>query len=246
MSNGIYAQYWIMYVESCILSTMCGRFIQISDPKKIRASLFDIEMNAAEIHGFSVRYNIAPTQSILTVLNTKVPRLAYTRWGLIPFWAKDGAIGNKMINARAETLLSKPSFKTSLRKRRCIIFSDGFYEWKGAGKGREPFFIRLKSRAPFGFAGLWDTWTDKQTGQDILSSTIITTDAIGALAEVHNRMPVILDPDHYKIWLSDQDVPEPTLMHCLKPYSAQEFEMYRISSLVNNPGNDSAECMWPI
>jgi putative SOS response-associated peptidase YedK len=235
-----------MHLESCILYAMCGRFIQISDPEKIRASLFDLELDAVELPEFSVRYNIAPTQSILTVLNTPVPRLTHTHWGLIPFWAKDRAISNKMINARAETLLSKHSFKTSLRKRRCIIFSDGFYEWKGAGKGREPFFIRLKSRAPFGFAGLWDKWTDKQTGQDILSSTIITTDAIGALAEIHNRMPVILDPDHYKIWLSEEYVPERALMHCLKPYSTQKMEVYRISALVNNPRNDSAECTWPI
>jgi putative SOS response-associated peptidase YedK len=225
---------------------MCGRFIQISDPEKIRASLFDLEMDAAELHGFSVRYNIAPTQNILTVLNTPVPRFTLTHWGLIPFWAKDRTIGNKMINARAETLLLKPSFKTSLQKRRCIIFSDGFYEWKGAGKGKEPFFIRLKSRAPFGFAGLWDKWHDKQTGQDLLSSTIITIDANAALAEVHNRMPVILNPDHYKIWLSEKEVPDGALMHCLKPYSAQDMEVYKISTLVNNPGNDCAECIRPI
>jgi putative SOS response-associated peptidase YedK len=193
-----------------------------------------------------VRYNIAPTQNILTVLNTQVPRLVLSHWGLIPFWAKDRTMGNKMINARAETLLSKPLFKTPLHKRRCIILSDGFYEWKGAGKGKEPFFIRLKSRVPFGFAGLWDKWNDKQTGQEILSSTIITIDANAVLAEVHNRMPVILNPDHYKIWLSDKDVPDSTLMNCLKPYSDREIEVYRISTLVNNPRNDSAECIRPI
>jgi len=241
-----YAQYWLLFLESCILYTMCGRFIQISNPEKIRASLIDLELDAAELPEFSMRYNIAPTQNILTVLNTPVPRLTLTHWGLIPFWAKDRTIGNKMINARAETLLLKPSFKTSLHKRRCIILSDGFYEWKGSGKGKEPFFIRLKTRVPFGFAGLWDKWQDRQTGHDILSSTIITIDANAVLAEVHSRMPVILNPDHYKIWLSDKDVPDSTLMHCLKPYSAQELEIYRISTLVNNPGNDSVECIRPI
>jgi putative SOS response-associated peptidase YedK len=225
---------------------MCGRFIQISNPEKIKASLFDLEIDIAEVHGFSMRYNIAPTQSILTVLNTPIPRLSLTHWGLIPSWAKDRTMGNKMINARAETLLSKPSFKTSFQKRRCIIFSDGFYEWKSSGKGKEPFFIRLKGRTPFGFAGLWDKWMDKETGQDILSSTIITIDAKGAIAEVHNRMPVILDPDHYKIWLSKEDVPDSTLMHCLNPYFAHEMEVYRISPLVNDPRNDSAECIRPI
>jgi putative SOS response-associated peptidase YedK len=224
---------------------MCGRFIQITDPEKIRATLFDLEMDTPALHEFSVRYNIAPTQSILTALNTTGPMLTFTHWGLIPCWAKDRTIANKMINARAENLLSKPIFKTSLRKRRCIIFSDGFYEWKRSDNGKEPFFIRLKSSAPFGFAGLWDKWADKQTGQDILSSTIITTDAIGTLAEVHNRMPVILNPDDYKIWLSDKNIPDSTLMHCLKPYSAKEIEIYRISTLVNNPRNDSAECIKP-
>jgi putative SOS response-associated peptidase YedK len=225
---------------------MCGRFIQISNPEKIKASLFDLEFDAVEVHGFSMRYNIAPTQSILTVLNTTIPKLTFTHWGLIPSWAKDRTMGNKMINARAETLLTKPSFKTSFQKRRCIIFSDGFYEWKGSGKGKEPFFISLRGKAPFGFAGLWDKWTDKETGQDILSSTIITIDAKGALAEVHNRMPVILDPDHYKIWLSKEDAPDSTLMHCLKPNFAHEMEVYRISTLVNNPRNDSAECIRPV
>jgi putative SOS response-associated peptidase YedK len=225
---------------------MCGRFIQISNPEKIRASFIDLELDAAELPEFPVRYNIAPTQNILTVLNTQVPKLVLSHWGLIPFWAKDRTMGNKMINARAETLLSKPLFKTPLHKRRCIILSDGFYEWKGAGKGKEPFFIRLKSRVPFGFAGLWDKWNDKQTGQEILSSTIITIDANAVLAEVHNRMPVILNPDHYKIWLSDKDVPDSTLMNCLKPYSDREIEVYRISTLVNNPRNDSAECIRPI
>ena len=151
-----------------------------------------------------------------------------------------------MINARAETLLLKPSFKTSLQKRRCIIFSDGFYEWKGVGKGKEPYFIRLKSRAPLGFAGLWDKWHDKQAGQDILSSTIITTDANALIAHVHNRMPVILNPDHYKIWLSNEAAPDSTLMHCLKPDFDHEMEVYKISTLVNNPSNDSAECILPV
>ncbi len=237
---------WILHLESCILYTMCGRFIQISNPEKIRAGFIDLELDAAEFPEFPVHYNIAPTQNILTVLNTQAPRLVLTHWGLIPFWAKDRSVGSKMINARAETLLSKPSFKTPFQKRRCIILSDGFYEWKGTGKGKQPFFIRLKSRAPFGFAGLWDKWTDRHTGQNILSSTIITTVANALIAEVHNRMPVILNPDHYKIWLSEKEVPERTLMNCLKPDSTQEMEIFRVSTLVNNPGNDSAECIMPI
>jgi putative SOS response-associated peptidase YedK len=224
---------------------MCGRFIQISNPEIIRAVFNDLEMDAAPC-GFSARYNIAPTQNILTVLNTAVPVLTFTRWGLIPSWAKDISIGGAMINARAETLLSKPSFKAPLRTRRCIIFSDGFYEWKGTGKNKEPFFVRPTSRAPFGFAGLWDTWTDRQAGRDIVSSTIITTDANAVLEEVHNRMPAILNPDHYRIWLRNEVVADDTLMQCLKPYPAAEMEVYRVSRLVNNPLDDSAECIMPV
>lgn len=225
---------------------MCGRFIQISEPEKIRAGILDLEMDADALQNFTARYNIAPTQDILTVLNTPVPRLTLSRWGLIPFWAKDRSIGDRMINARAETLLEKPSFRNSLRKHRCIIFSEGFYEWKGTGKDKAPFFIRLKSRKPFGFAGLWDTWTDKLSGKDIVSSTIITTEANRLVAGIHSRMPVILRADDYRVWLSPGSVPDSTLTGLLKPYEDEQMEAYTISRFVNNPGNDSPECIRPL
>jgi putative SOS response-associated peptidase YedK len=136
---------------------MCGRFIQIFEPEKIRVHFPDLEMDAQALGGMAPRYNIAPTQDILTVLNTPAPKLTLVHWGLIPFWARDRSMGARMINARAETLPDKPSFKTPFQKRRCIIFSEGFYEWKGAGRDKAPFFIRLKSRQPFGMAGLWDS-----------------------------------------------------------------------------------------
>jgi putative SOS response-associated peptidase YedK len=225
---------------------MCGRFIQITDPEKITTSFSDLEIDVAALTEYSPHYNIAPSQNIFTVLNTPTPKLTFTHWGLIPFWAKDKTIGNKMINARAETLLTKPSFREPFHKRRCIIFADGFYEWKGTGEGKAPFFIRPINRAPFGFAGLWGKWIDKHTGQDILSSTIITTHANAVVAEIHNRMPVILSPDHYRVWLRADPVSDNTLMSFLKPYPAQEMEKYEISKVVNNPRNDSVECIRPV
>jgi putative SOS response-associated peptidase YedK len=237
---------WILCVEFCMYYLMCGRFIQISDPEKIKAGLFDLEVDVAAVMDFRPRYNIAPTQKIITILNTPTPKLTLTRWGLIPFWAKDMTIGNKLINARAETLMTKPSFKNAFHKRRCIIISDGFYEWKGAGKTKTPFFIRLKDKMPMGFAGLWDIWTDKHTNQEILSSSIITTEANPTVAHIHNRMPVILDPDHYKVWLHSDFVQDSILTDCLNPYIAKEMEAYEVSRLVNNPQNDSAECIRPV
>ncbi|HVN72841.1 MAG TPA: SOS response-associated peptidase [Desulfomonilia bacterium] len=222
---------------------MCGRFVQITDPEKIRMGLFELDTDVAALMEFFPRYNITPSRDILTVINTPVPKLIFTRWGLIPSWAKDRSIGNHLINAKAETLLARPSFRDPFRRHRCIIFSDGFYEWKGSGKTKTPFFIRLKSREPFCFAGLWDRWTDRATGENILSSAIITTDANAAVAGIHNRMPAILDPGDYRVWLSAGAEPDRTLMGCLKPYAAQEMEAYEISRFVNNPGNDSAECI---
>lgn len=226
--------------------SMCGRFIQISNPEIIKASFFDLEMDEAALRTLHPSYNISPTQDILTAINTAVPKLTLAHWGLIPFWAKDKSIGSRMINARCETLLEKPSFRAPFQKRRCIVFSDGFYEWKGTGKDKEPFFVRLKSGQPFGFAGLWERWTDKQTGQEVLSCTIITTEANELVSRIHTRMPVILRPESYRNWLRQDTAPVKDLVECLKPYDAGAMEAYRITRLVNNPKNDSPECIRPV
>jgi putative SOS response-associated peptidase YedK len=218
---------------------MCGRFIQISDPEKIKVSITDLEINGAVPEEFKPHYNIAPTQEVLTVLNSDPPRLTFTQWGLIPSWAKDKRIGYKMINARAETLTSKPSFREPLKKRRCIILADGFFEWKSVERSKTPYFIHMKSGEPFAVACLWDYWTDKEAGESITSSTIITTDANPLVAEFHDRMPVILEPDAYKMWLSAVPVPEQTLLKCLHQYPQENMEAYEVSKLVNSPRNDS-------
>jgi putative SOS response-associated peptidase YedK len=224
---------------------MCGRFIQISNPEKIKVKISELEIDETVHSAFKQRYNIAPTQNILTVLNYPTPTLTYTRWGLIPFWAKDITIGNKMINARSETLLDKPSFKTPLRKRRCIIFADGFYEWKSVDKIKTPYFIHLKDCEPFALAGLWDEWMDKTTCNTILSSTIITTAPNDLVGEIHSRMPVILESRHYKTWLNPGNVSDTLLMDCLKIYSSDEMEAYEISRTINNPAYDNPECIRP-
>jgi putative SOS response-associated peptidase YedK len=225
---------------------MCGRFIQITDPEKIKVSITDLEIDGAVHEKFKKHYNIGPSQEVLTVLNTNPPRLTFTQCGLIPYWAKDKKIGYKMINARAETLTSKPSYKEPFKKRRCIVFADGFFEWKRVDKSKAPYFIHMKSREPFAIASLWDYWTDKETGESINSSTIITTDANPLVAEFHDRMPVILEPDAYKVWLSSAPVPEQTLLNCLHGYPQEKMEAYEVSKLVNNVQNDSPEIIRPV
>ncbi len=224
---------------------MCGRFIQISNPHRIRVKISELEISDEVKAAFTPHYNIAPTQNILTVLNYQVPTLACTRWGLVPFWAKDISIGSRMINARAETLLEKPSFRTPLRKHRCIIFADGFYEWKTLDKSRTPYFIRMKDSEPFALAGLWDQWTDTSDGRIVQSSTIITTSPNDLIAQIHTRMPVILNREAYSAWLSPGSPDDAVLMDCLKTYPPEEMEAYEISRLVNSPGNDTPEVIRP-
>ncbi len=225
---------------------MCGRFIQVSDPEKIKVMISELEISPEVRSGFVPRYNIAPTQNILTVLNTPVPELVYTRWGLIPFWAKDPAIGQKMINARAETLAEKSSFRTPLRRKRCIIVSDGFYEWRSTGRAKTPFLVRLKSSEPFGLAGLWDQWADPGTGGKIVSSTIITTEPNELVSEIHNRMPAILRPQHYETWLDPRETRDDAIKGCILSYPSEEMAAFEVSRLVNNPSYDAPDCVAPL
>ncbi len=222
---------------------MCGRFIQISHPEVIRLGIPDLLIDPAVQESFVPRYNIAPTQNILTVLNTERPTLTYTRWGLIPSWARDPSMGARMINARGETLKEKISFKGPFRKRRCIIFADGFYEWKSEGRIRVPYLIRMKDARPFGMAGLWDRWKDIRTGGEIITSTIVTTSPNELTAAIHNRMPAILKTEDYPVWLDPGTPRDETLMQCIAPFPQEMMEAYEVSRLVNNPSYDSPECI---
>lgn len=192
------------------------------------------------------RFNIAPTQSIAAVPNNGKDKVEYFHWGLIPSWAKSASIGNRMINARAETLAEKPAFRTALKRRRCLIPADGFYEWRklADGKTKQPMYIRMRSHQPFAFAGLWETWHDKSgAGGEIPSCTIITTTPNTLMKSIHDRMPAIVRPEDYRTWLTPGERPAEELAPLLSPFPPEEMEAYTVSKLVNSPANESAKCI---
>jgi putative SOS response-associated peptidase YedK len=219
---------------------MCGRFTNSAREKDIEKEFKVGRLNKVS---FDARYNIAPSQMIDAVLETDAERiLTGLKWGLIPSWAKDDSIGNKMINARSETLAEKPSFKNAFKSRRCIIPASGFYEWakKGAG-AKQPFYFYLKDKDVFGFAGLWEEWTDKESGEVVETCTIITTEANARLEAVHDRMPVILKPHDYDQWLDEKEKNTDRLQKLLVPYPADEMASHMVGKAVNSPAYDSAE-----
>lgn len=220
---------------------MCGRYTQTADPDKL-AQRFRLQTPGP---GMSRRYNIAPTQDAPVVANDDPKRLRLMRWGLIPSWAKDEAIGNRMINARAETLAEKPSFKKPFERRRCLVLADGFYEWrKTPGVTKVPMRFVLKSREPFAFAGLWDLWRASD-GKEITSFTIVTTEANDLLRPVHDRMPVILRREDEERWLDSNQADPSRFLPLLRPYPAAEMEGYDVSTVVNSPRNDVPACVAP-
>jgi len=199
---------------------MCGRFVLISDLKAIQKD-FDIQDIFCE---HQPSWNIAPAQSVpVIVRHNGNNQLVCYRWGLIPSWSKDPSIANKLINARAETVDKKPSFRDAFKKRRCLIVADGFYEWKKEGKSKIPQYYYLKSGRPFGFAGLYETWTSSDK-KEINTCTIITTDANELIKPVHDRMPVILPKDRDRLWLDSDLVDASTLLSILKSYPAEEMK----------------------
>ena len=220
---------------------MCGRYSLIADIGELRER-FDFD--GSELT-HAPRYNIAPTQMALAVTNGSERRGSYMRWGLIPSWAKSASVGSRMINARAEMVAERPSFRTALQRRRCLVLADGFYEWKGKGSGKRPMRIVMASGEPFAFAGLWDAWRDPK-GEVLRSCTIITTSANELLSPIHDRMPVILPRELESLWL-DHDIRDyATLGGILTPYITDEMEAYEVSSLVNSPANDGPEMVVPV
>jgi putative SOS response-associated peptidase YedK len=219
---------------------MCGRFTLTADVSTLQESFPFVEMP----QGMQPHYNIAPTQPVAVVPNDGRNRLDFFIWGLIPSWAKDPSIGNRLINARAETLQEKPSFRTAFRRRRCLVLADGFYEWKQGERGKTPMYIRLASGKPFAFAGLWESW-NAPDGSNVLSCTIITTQPNDLMATIHNRMPVILPEQAYPIWLESGEADPQKLAGLLLPYSAGEMQAYPVSPLVNSPKNDVPELILP-
>jgi putative SOS response-associated peptidase YedK len=223
---------------------MCGRFTLTADPADLQAAFDWVDFGNAQL---APRYNIAPTQPIPIVTNSGKNQLDFFTWGLVPFWAKDPSIASRMINARAETLAEKASFKNAFKRRRCLILGDGFYEWmKIPGeKMKQPIYIHLKGSKPFAFAGLWEEWNSSD-GSQILSATIITIEPNELIKPIHNRMPVILPESDYRQWLQPGVVDTREFTNLFRPFEAHQMETYPVSRVVNNPQNDTINCIQPL
>ncbi len=220
---------------------MCGRFTLTVDPSELKAfSEFTFPSQ------FAPRFNIAPSQPVLAIPNDARNKADFFLWGLIPSWAKDPEIANKLINARGETLAEKPSFRGGFKYKRCLIPVDGFYEWKTqpGTKIKVPHFIHMKDKQPFAFAGLWDEWQSPDGGA-LRTCTIITITPNKLMESIHNRMPVILDPMDYAEWLDPAPRTPDSLLHLIKPFPADKMSAHPVSTLVNTPKNDRPELILP-
>ncbi|MGC8829898.1 MAG: SOS response-associated peptidase [Verrucomicrobiia bacterium] len=215
---------------------MCGRFSQ--------AGNFDIIRKECNVSQCLVdekpRYNIAPSQPAQVIFNENQTKCIMMKWGLVPSWAQDASIGEKLINARAESLLEKPMFKNIFKRRRCLIPSDGFYEWT-KGRYKQPLRFLMKDDSPFAFGGLWDRWASPD-GSVIETFAIITTTANDLVAPIHNRMPLIIRPEDYHLWLDDSVKDIKLLENLLKPFPPERMRRYKVSRMMNNPKFDSPEC----
>lgn len=220
---------------------MCGRFSLYSNPQKV-AKIFSVN----KMFEFEPSYNIAPTQIIPVVceLPDHVRVVLPMRWGLVPSWQKEGQISSAMINARVETINTKPAFRKAILQRRCLIVTDGFYEWKQGTSPKQPYFIRMKNHNPFGMAGIWERWVGDDKTID--SCAIITLDANKVVERVHNRMPAIISPDEYDNWLNPDITDWDTIHTLLSPYKSNEMEVYPISTMVNNARYNRPDCIEPV
>lgn len=222
---------------------MCGRFTRKENFQHLAKQL-----GLKILPALSPRYNIAPSQLVACVRTnpeSKEWECVELKWGLVPSWAKDPGIGNKMINARAETIAEKPTFRKAFKHQRCLVLADGFYEWKQEGNTKQPYYIRFKDHRLFAFAGLWERW--EKTGMDRLEScTLITTGPNELMEPIHTRMPVILALKDYNDWLDPSLPPVERINVLLRPFPSEEMEAYPVSQIVNNPRNDQPECVMPV
>jgi len=216
---------------------MCGRYSLTSPPEVITAR-FNLQWS----QDIPARYNIAPSQKIPAIRSTESGNeLVFLKWGLIPSWNKDPNAGVKPINARAETLASNALFRNAYRRHHCLIPADAFYEWKAMGERKQPYCIRMADDTLFGIAGLWELWTSP-TGEAIETCTLITTNANELMGELHSRMPVIIQPNDYSVWLNSSNQKAQEL---LKPFPSDLMRYYPVSTRVNNVRNDDADCQKP-
>lgn len=222
---------------------MCGRFATTYTGEAI-AELF----NLPQVPQLPPRYNIAPSQSVGAVRvspGNNGRELTLLKWGLIPSWAEDSAIGNRMINARADTLSEKPSFRNAFKRRRCLVPASGYYEWRKSTEGKQPVYIRMKEERPFAMAGLWESW-QPSGGSEIQSCTVITTESNELLKPVHHRMPVIVADRDFEHWLDPDIQGQETLESILQPYPSDKMTFHPVSTLVNSAKNDTPECIEPL
>lgn len=222
---------------------MCGRFVGFRNLEQLK-EFFPIDNVSLKV---TANYNVAPTQEILAIVKRDGEnRLEKFHWGLVPFWAKDISIGNRLINARAETVAAKPSFRDAFKKRRCLILADGFYEWQGKKGQKQPMFLTLQDGKPFAFAGLWETWNKKDEVDSIYKScTIITTEASGSVRKIHHRMPVILKPKVYETWLDPENQNTTALENILRNEIFNELVSYPVSQQVNSVRNNDPSNIKP-
>jgi putative SOS response-associated peptidase YedK len=227
-----------------IVPPMCGRY-SLATGVDVLKGLFGV---GGETPALPPRWNVAPTQPVAVVVVTNEARRALRtmRWGLIPSWAKDPAIGNRMINARAETVAVKPSFRAALRARRCLVLADGFYEWQRLpSRRKQPWLVRMRDGSPFAFGGLWESWRSPD-GRVLESCVILTTAPNALLATIHDRMPLILRPEDHALWLDPEVVDPARLLPLLVPFPPDEMEAVRVSSRVNDPSLDDPGCAEPL
>lgn len=221
---------------------MCGRYSIISKNRESKGSVRAARLlKQAEVDN---RFNAAPSQSLPVITNDRPDELQFLSWGLLPHWAKEKDYKHRTINARAETLTEKPMFRQLVSQRRCLVPADGFYEWRTSPTGKVPYRFQLKDEGLFCFAGLWDEWADRETGEVIRSYTLITTEANKLMRPIHDRMPVLLHPKEEVLWLSGGEADE-HLLSLLHPYPSEEMKAYPVSKLVNSPANDSPQVLEP-
>ena len=217
---------------------MCGRFVRYSSIHELA-----VEFSADEPpFDLPPSYNVAPSQDVLIITNHGEKRFSSCRWGFLPSWAKDPKIGYRMINARAETVADKPSFRGAFMSKRILVAADGFYEWQKKGAAKTPFFIGLKSGRPFGFAGLLNVWVSPE-GKQICTCTVLTTEANSLVEPVHDRMPVIIRKEDEDIWLDPSLQDKARLASLLRPYAPDTMDCYEVSEFVNSPSHNSPECI---
>ncbi len=224
---------------------MCGRFT-LRTPATVLTRQLLLDLGVEAPADLRPRFNIAPTQMIAAVREVSPGDRTFDwlRWGLVPSWAKDVSIGNRMVNARAETVAEKPAFRDAFRRRRCLVLADGYYEWRKEGSKKQPYYIRMADESPFAFAGLWERWSPGGSNDAVLETcTLITTDANEVTRPIHDRMPVILSPTEYVLWLNPEFRDPRALLPLLKPYEAGEMIAVPVTPYVNNPKHDDPACL---